>query len=33
MKVRKFVPKDLKRVFEIENMSFDQSYKRFKEGF
>ncbi len=26
MKVRKFVPKDLKRVFEIENMSFDQSY-------
>ena len=26
MKVRKFVPRDLKRVFEIENMSFDQSY-------
>ena len=26
MKVRKFVPKDLKRVFEIEIMSFDQSY-------
>ena len=26
MRVRKFVPKDLKRVFEIENMSFDQSY-------
>ena len=26
MKIRKFVPKDLKRVFEIENMSFDQSY-------
>ena len=26
MKVRKFIPKDLKRVFEIENMSFDQSY-------
>lgn len=26
MKVRKFVPQDLKRVFEIENMSFDQSY-------
>ena len=26
MKVRKFVPKDLKRVFEIESMSFDQSY-------
>ncbi len=26
MKVRKFVPKDLQRVFEIENMSFDQSY-------
>lgn len=26
MKVRKFVPKDLKRVYEIENMSFDQSY-------
>lgn len=26
MKVRKFVPKDLRRVYEIENMSFDQSY-------
>ncbi len=26
MNVRKFNPKDLKRVFEIENMSFDQSY-------
>ena len=26
MKVRKFVPEDLKRVFEIENMSFDHSY-------
>lgn len=26
MKVRKFVPNDIKRVFEIENMSFDQSY-------
>lgn len=26
MKVRKFVPKDLKRVYEIENMSFDQLY-------
>jgi ribosomal-protein-alanine N-acetyltransferase len=26
MKVRKFNPNDLKRVFEIENMSFDQSY-------
>lgn len=26
MIVRKFQPKDLKRVFEIENMSFDQSY-------
>lgn len=26
MIVRKFVPKDLKRVYEIENMSFDQSY-------
>ena len=26
MKVRKFTPDDLKRVFEIENMSFDQSY-------
>ena len=26
MIVRKFKPKDLKRVFEIENMSFDQSY-------
>ncbi|AMD18082.1 acetyltransferase [Methanobrevibacter sp. YE315] len=26
MKVRKFVPTDLKRVFEIENMSFNQSY-------
>ena len=26
MKVRKFVPTDLKRVYEIENMSFDQSY-------
>lgn len=26
MIIRKFVPEDLKRVFEIENMSFDQSY-------
>lgn len=26
MIIRKFVPKDLKRVYEIENMSFDQSY-------
>ena len=26
MIVRKFTPNDLKRVFEIENMSFDQSY-------
>lgn len=26
MIVRKFTPKDLKRVFEIENMSFNQSY-------
>lgn len=26
MNVRKFNPGDLKRVFEIENMSFDQSY-------
>ena len=26
MNVRKFKKKDLKRVFEIENMSFDQSY-------
>lgn len=26
MIVRKFNPKDLKRVFEIENMSFNQSY-------
>ncbi len=26
MKVRKFIPTDLKRVYEIENMSFDQSY-------
>ena len=26
MIVRKFKPNDLKRVFEIENMSFDQSY-------
>ena len=26
MKIRKFTPKDLKRVFEIENMSFHQSY-------
>jgi len=26
MIVRKFVPNDLKRVYEIENMSFDQSY-------
>ena len=26
MIVRKFIPQDLKRVFEIENMSFDQSY-------
>ena len=26
MRIRKFVPEDLKRVFEIENMSFDQSY-------
>ena len=26
MKIRKFVPNDLKRVYEIENMSFKQSY-------
>ena len=26
MEIRKFRPNDLKRVFEIENMSFDQSY-------
>ena len=26
MIVRKFKPTDLKRVFEIENMSFNQSY-------
>ena len=26
MIIRKFVPTDVKRVFEIENMSFDQSY-------
>ncbi len=26
MNVRKFRPTDLKRVYEIENMSFDQSY-------
>ena len=26
MIIRKFVPEDLKRVYEIENMSFDQSY-------
>ena len=26
MIIRKFVPTDLKRVFEIENMSFSQSY-------
>ncbi|MGN0176357.1 ribosomal protein S18-alanine N-acetyltransferase [Methanobrevibacter sp.] len=26
MIIRKFCPTDLKRVFEIENMSFDQSY-------
>ena len=26
MIVRKFQPTDLKRVYEIENMSFDQSY-------
>ena len=26
MKIRKFTPKNLKRVFEIENMSFQQSY-------
>ena len=26
MIIRKFVPTDLKRVYEIENMSFDQSY-------
>lgn len=26
MKVRKFVPQDLKRVYEIENMSFDRFY-------
>lgn len=26
MIIRKFIPQDLKRVFEIENMSFDQSY-------
>ena len=27
MKIRKFVPQDLKRVYEIENMSFDRSYE------
>ena len=27
MKVRKFVLEDLKRVYEIENMSFNQSYE------
>ena len=26
MLVRKFKPNDLKRVYEIENMSFNQSY-------
>ena len=26
MLIRKFKPNDLKRVFEIENMSFKQSY-------
>ena len=26
MEIRKFTPNDLKRVFEIENMSFKQSY-------
>lgn len=26
MRVRKFVPTDLKRVYEIESMSFDQTY-------
>ena len=26
MIIREFKPDDLKRVFEIENMSFDQSY-------
>ena len=26
MIIRKFTPTDLKRVYEIENMSFDQSY-------
>ena len=26
MNIRKFTPKDLKRVFEIENMSFERSY-------
>ena len=26
MIVRKFTPNDLKRVFEIESMSFNQSY-------
>ncbi len=26
MIIRKFVPTDLKRVYEIENMSFDRSY-------
>ena len=26
MIIRKFIPQDLKRVYEIENMSFDQSY-------
>lgn len=26
MKVRKFIPNDLKRVYEIESMSFDHSY-------
>ena len=26
MEIRKFTPNDLKRVFEIENTSFKQSY-------
>ena len=26
MKIRKFIPQDLKRVYEIENMSFDELY-------
>ena len=26
MNIRKFIPQDLKRVYEIENMSFDRSY-------